>query len=133
MSYEIYSGKAIEKLNTEQKISVSDSKIMIMKDFVNETLTTFCKQSEEFSQAVVQGGSFIDCMKYVAKGVGRAISDIEAIEKAVHFYFPTATISLSMTIDTEGNNSLSSSSEEPKQEKHESTALSMSLDDLLGL
>ena len=96
MSYEIYSGKAIEKLNTEQKISVSDSKIMIMKDFVNETLTTFCKQSEEFSQAVVQGGSFIDCMKYVAKGVGRAISDIEAIEKAVRFYFPTATISLSM-------------------------------------
>ena len=129
MSYEIFSGKAIEKLNTEQKISVSDSKIMIMKDFVNETLTTFCKQSEEFSQAVVQGGSFIDCMKYVAKGVGRAISDIEA----VRFYFPPATISLSMTINTEGNNSLSSSSEEPKQEKHESTALSMSLDDLLGL
>ena len=88
MSYEIFSGKAIEKLNTEQKISVSDSKIMIMKDFVNETLTTFCKQSEEFSQAVVQGGSFIDCMKYVAKGVGRAISDIEALLLSPRHHIP---------------------------------------------
>lgn len=48
MSYEIYSGKAIEKLNTEQKISVSDSKIMIMKDFVNETLTTFASSQRNF-------------------------------------------------------------------------------------
>lgn len=131
MSYEIFSGKALEKLG--EKIKSSSSKINIMKGPVCEALKSFCRQSEEFAQAVVQGGSFIDCMKYVAKGVGRAISDIEAIEKAVRFYFPTATISLSMTINTEGNNSLSSSSEEPKQEKHESTALSMSLDDLLGL
>ena len=43
---------------------------------VMAALKDFCLQEEEFAQAIVQGGTFADCMKAVAKGVGNSISDI---------------------------------------------------------
>lgn len=71
-----------------------------MKGSVRDTLLEFCRQDEEFAQAVAQGGSFEDCMKAVAKCVkGNALSDLEAWGAAVRFYFPGAGIRCEMRID----------------------------------
>jgi len=71
-----------------------------MKGSVADALLTFCRQDGEFAQAVVQGGSFEDCMKAVGKCVkGSSISDAEAWGAAVRFYFPGAEIRVTMEID----------------------------------
>ena len=72
----------------------------VMKQAVHDALLDFCRQDGEFAQAVVQGGSFADCMKAVAKGVkGSGISDMTAYGLAVQFFFPGAGIDVRMTID----------------------------------
>ena len=74
-----------------------------MKSAVKDALLSFCGQEEEFAQAVVQGGSFPECMAAVAKGVGGSISDLDAYKRAVSFYFPGADISVIMRIDLCGS------------------------------
>jgi len=71
----------------------------IMKNDVAEALSDFCRQDEEFAQAVMQGGSFSACMAAVAKNPGQGISDLTAYKRAVQFYFPGAGIEMSMTVD----------------------------------
>lgn len=74
-----------------------------MKGAVKKKLLDFCRQDEEFAQAVAQGGSFADCMAAVAKGVkNNAIEDLKAYELAVAYYFPGAKIRSTMTIDLIG-------------------------------
>ena len=88
----------------------------VMKTAVHDALLDFCKQDDEFAEAVAQGGSFEDCMKAVAKGVkGSAISDMEAYGLAVKFFFPGAGIDVKMTI----NLSDSVEKEDAMQEKTE--------------
>ena len=70
-----------------------------MKSAVCEALDGFCRQDAEFAQAVVQGGSFPDCMKAVAKNCGSAISDLETFRRAVRFYFPGADVTFHMRVD----------------------------------
>lgn len=75
-----------------------------MKGAVKDQLADFCRQDGEFAQAVVQGGSFSECMAAVAKGVmGGSISDLEAYRRAVQFYFPGAEVRMQMTIDLIGD------------------------------
>lgn len=74
----------------------------VMAKPVMNALKDFCLQEEEFAQAVVQGGSFVDCMKKVASGVGNSISDLDAYKKAVQFYFPGAEVKMQLTIDLIG-------------------------------
>lgn len=93
--------QAVEKLEKEKK-TVSGRKEEAMAAAVMATLKDFCVQNEEFAQAIVQGGSFGDCMKAVAKGVGNSISDIDAYKKAVKFYFPGAKVSMKLGIDLIG-------------------------------
>jgi hypothetical protein len=93
--------QAIEKLKAGAG-SVKGQKEVAMKGAVLEALTSFCKQDQEFAQAVVQGGSFQECMTAVAKGTGNSISDLDAYQKAVRFYFPGAEIRWTMTIDLIG-------------------------------
>lgn len=93
--------KADEKLAKEKK-TVNGQKEKAMADAVHAQIRDFCMQDEEFAQAVVQGESFADCMKAVAKGVGNYISDLEAYKKAVQFYFPGAEVQMQMTIDLIG-------------------------------
>lgn len=90
--------QAAKRLEEESK-KVSGQREGAMKQAVKKALLDFCRQDEEFAQAVVQGGTFPDCMKAVAKGVGGSISDLEAYKRAVSFYFPGAGIKLSMKID----------------------------------
>jgi len=99
----IYLDKALKKLEEEYKSGSFDKYANIMKSAVKDTLADFCRQDDEFAQAVVQGGSFTDCMKAVAKSCGTGISDLEAYRRAVRFYFPGAEIRFQMTIDLIGD------------------------------
>lgn len=92
--------QATDKLQTGLK-SVSGNKENVMKRPVLDALLDFCRQNEEFAQAVVQGGSFRDCMAAVSKGVGGSISDLEAYRRAASFYFDGAKVQFSMTIQLE--------------------------------
>ena len=93
--------QASEKLDAEAK-KVAGQKEKVMAGPVLAAIKTFCEQEAEFAQAVVQGGSFAECMKKVAAGVGDAISDIDAYKKAVQFYFPGAVVNMQLTIDLIG-------------------------------
>lgn len=95
----MYQEQAVAKLEAETKSGRFGSKAATMKGAVKDALAEFCAQDEEFAQAVVQGGSFEDCMKAVEKGVGSAISDLEAYKKAVQFYFRGAEVRFRMEID----------------------------------
>lgn len=90
--------QANEKLKKERS-GVSGSKERAMADTVLDAIKVFCNQEPEFAQAVVQSGSFADCMKNVADGVGSSISDLEAYKKAVQYYFPGAVVNMQLTID----------------------------------
>ena len=92
--------QAKERLNKECK-EVKGTKESAMKGAVRDALLDFCRQNEEFAQAVVQGESFKDCMTAVAKGVVGSISDLEAYRRAVSFYFDGAKVNFSMTIQLE--------------------------------
>lgn len=98
---ENWATKAYEKLQKERS-AVSGSKERAMADAVLAAIKDFCRQEPEFAQAVVQSGTFADCMKKVASGVGNSISDLEAYKKAVQFYFPGAEIHMALTIDLVG-------------------------------
>ena len=116
--------QALEKLRKEAA-AVSGSKERAMSEAVRATLENFAGQEEEFAQAIVQGGSFPDCMKAVAKGVGASISDLEAYKKAVQFYFPGAEIRMQMTIDLIGTAAAAPATEEkePERKKPENIVL----------
>lgn len=93
---------ALERLKKEAG-SVSGQKEQAMAGAVRKALEDFCRQEPEFAQAIVQGGSFQDCMSAVAKGVGNSISDSEAFAKAARFYFPGSQVKVIMEIDLIGD------------------------------
>ena len=92
--------QAKERLEREYK-EVKGTKESAMKAAVRDTLLEFCRQDEEFAQAVAQGGSFPDCMAAVAKGVGSSLSDLEAYRRAASFYFDGAKVNFTMSIQLE--------------------------------
>lgn len=98
---ENWATQAHEKLKKERS-AVSGNKERAMADAVLDAIQEFCKQEPEFAQAVVQSGTFADCMKKVAAGTGNSISDLEAYKKAVQFYFPGAVVNMQLTIDLVG-------------------------------
>lgn len=118
----IWYEQAKEKLEQGGK-EVKGHKEGAMKAAVKTALLDFCRQDEEFAQAVVQGGSFPECMAAVAKGVGNSISDLDAYKRAVSFYFPGAAVSMIMRIDLCG----SVRGEEPEEDN----VLRLSFDDFL--
>lgn len=89
---------ALEKLAEEYKAGKYGPKANAMKKTIYDAIVEFCKNNEEFARAVEQGGTFEDCMKAVEKGVGNSISDLNAIKKAVQFYFPGADVKFQMQI-----------------------------------
>ena len=92
--------QAAERLNREVK-EVKGQKEGVMKHAVKGSLLEFCRQNEEFAQAVAQGGGFTECMAAVVKGVGDSISDIDAFRKAAGFYFEGAEVEFCMEIKLE--------------------------------
>lgn len=92
--------KAAARLEDESKSGKFDKYGSAMKQAVKTALLDFCRQDDEFAQAVVQGGSFADCMSAVGKKVKNgSISDFDAYSAAVGFYFPGARISIEMRIE----------------------------------
>ena len=73
-------------------------KELALKKLEQEKAKVTGQKEQAMAEAVYQGGSFVDCMKQVAKGVGGHISDLDAYRKAVQFYFPGADIQCSMTV-----------------------------------
>lgn len=102
ITMENWATQAVAKLEKGKK-EVKGQKESAMAGAVMVALKDFCLQEEEFAQAIVQGGSFTDCMKAVAKGVGNSISDIDAYKKAVQFYFPGAKVKMQLSIDLIGD------------------------------
>lgn len=87
-----------KKKISDGKKEVKGNKEGAMKHAIADALISFADQDNEFARAICEGGTFADCMKAVAKGVGNSISDIEAIRKAVDFYFNGARVNFTMTI-----------------------------------
>lgn len=96
----VWYDQAKVRLESECK-TIKGQKERAMGSAVRDALLEFCRQNEEFAQAVVQGGTFQDCMAAVAKGVGGSISDLEAYRRAVCFYFDGAKVKFQMVIELE--------------------------------
>lgn len=107
--------EAIKKLKDELKaIKKGGQYVDAVKKPVTDALISFCKQEQEFAQAIVQSDKKLeDCLKTVVKDVKGSLSDIDAYTRAVRFYFPTAGIDFKMTIDLCANTDLQSSAEVP--------------------
>ncbi len=96
--------KALEKLDRQTAEGAKAGRhAAVMAAPVAEALKDFCRQDGEFAQAVVQGGSFKDCMEKVAEKCGSALSDLEAYRRAVRFYFPGAQVRFRMELDLVGD------------------------------
>lgn len=108
--------EAIKKLREELKaIKKGNQYVNAVKKPVTDVLISFCKQEDEFAQAIVQSDKTLeDCLNTVVKDVKGSISDIDAYTRAVRFYFPTAGIDFKMTIDLCANTDLQSNAEESK-------------------
>ena len=97
MSSNDFLAMALKKLTEEEK-KVTGQKESVIKREVRAALEEFCRQDAELAQAVVQGGSFSDCLKKVCEGVGSCISDLKAYQKAAAFYFPGCDVTMTMRI-----------------------------------
>lgn len=115
---------ALERLKKEAG-TPSGAKEKVMAPVVRPVLEDFCRQEPEFAQAVVQGGSFADCMKAVAKGVGNSISDSEAFAKAARFYFPGCRVRVVMEIDLIGDAGEEADEQETKPEPEKKVAVKL--------
>lgn len=95
-----YYERACARLDDECKNGKFDKYGNVMKSAVRDALKEFCRQDAEFAQAVVQGGSFADCMVSVAKGVKNgSISDLQAYSRAAEFYFQGSKVRFEMRIE----------------------------------
>ena len=93
--------EAQEKLRRELP-GITGNREGAIKTAVRDALLNFAGQDEEFAQAIVQGGSFQDCMKAVCKGITTSISDFEAYSRAAAFFFPGSKVRFEMHIDLVG-------------------------------
>ena len=110
-----YRDQALKKIQAEYKSGKYDRYGQVMKADVLRQIEDFIEQDDEFAQAVVQGGTFADCMKAVAKSCGQALSDVEAYRRAAAFYFPGAKVKMQLTIDLIGD---AAKEPEPYTPKH---------------
>lgn len=89
--------QAINKIGMNVKVKGRVESIIAKE--TGEALKSFCRQNEEFARAVVNGGSFEECIRYAAGKVnGMGVSDFNVYQSAVEFYFPGAKIEFKMLI-----------------------------------
>ena len=116
----------------DQEIKTGNRHANAICDPVRQTLKYFCQQNQEFARAVIDGGSFQDCLETVAIPLSskQYASDLEIYQSAVRFYFPTAKIEFKMLIHL--SEFEQESVEESVQESVQAVkTLDISLDDLL--
>ena len=106
VSYLPKAEEAITRLEKEKE-KVRDSKSLPVCAAVVAALSEFCRQEEEFAEAVLQSDKgLIGCMDAVMKGVGpnkSVLSDLEAYQRAVGYFFPGADVKFHMTVDLIGS------------------------------
>ena len=125
-----YRQQAKDKLNEEYKAFKGDRYEVRLKDKVLNALLYFIEQDNEFAQAIVQGGSFADCMKAVKNKIkDDYIPDNDTYREAARFYFPGSDILFTMTIKLNPHEESTETAPAAPEEKPKS-ALSLSLDDL---
>lgn len=93
--------QALEKLDKEYQDFKGNNYEAAVKKDVADMLRDFCRQNDEFAQAVVQGGAFKDCVAAVVAGVRSTLSDLEAYNRAVMFYFQGAQVKMDLRIQLE--------------------------------
>lgn len=126
---------AIEKIDKEFKGAKLSLHGNAVGKSVVDVLKTFCRQNDEFAQAIVQNKKTVaDCIEYTVKGAKSSISDIEVYRKAVEFYFKGATVKFEMILDL-GDGGFSNKTipaeEEPEENRAQSKPpIRLSLDDL---
>ena len=82
--------EAVEKISADVKVS---GKSAAVKDAVRDALVQFCRQSEEFAEAVCETGKCMDeCLNEITKGIGSSISDFELYRRAVAFWMEGADV-----------------------------------------
>lgn len=108
---------ALDKLEEGAKEKITDRYGSVIKTYVHSALAGFCKQDESFAQAVINGGTFAECIKYCTEGIGgnTGISDIDIYRRAVQFYFPGARVDFKIQIMTDGAETIIH--EEPEREE----------------
>ena len=90
-----YRNEAIYKLNKEKY----KGSYKYVAGAVIDALKGFCEQDEEFAQAIVQSDKGLsECIDTILKGHGNCISDLEVYRRAVEFYFPGATVSMTLKV-----------------------------------
>lgn len=120
--------KIKEELKQAKKLSTKASAI---KKAVADALICFCKQDDEFSQAIIDSDKTLsDCLNHIANGIGNSISDLEVYNKAVKFYFSGATVKFHMTIDLCGE--VNETAETSAQDKPKANIIDLNFDDLFG-
>lgn len=69
-------------------------------------MVEFCQQEPELAQAVEQSDkNFGACLDYVAtQAKSGVLSDLKAYKEMVKYYFPTAGITMKMTVNLCGDN-----------------------------
>ena len=132
--------EAITKLKEELKKAKKDKYGNIIGEAVVTALCSFCEQEPEFAQAIEQTDKTVeDCLKHISTKIkGNGISDLDCYRHAVQFYFPTADIHMSMTIDTCGKTDLReknisvSHSEKIEKAEPKKSAITVSFDEIFG-
>ncbi|MEG1550636.1 MAG: Cas9 inhibitor AcrIIA9 family protein [Oscillospiraceae bacterium] len=115
---------AIEKLNKELEKFNGGYKERAISKYVCDTLKTFCKQDDEFAQAIVQTNKTIsDCCKKIMEGCKNSIADIDVYKKAAEFYFLGAKVEFNMKINL-------APSDDTSSDAHSEKLINISLCDL---
>lgn len=106
---------ALDKLEQGSKEKIDNRYGAVIKTYVHSALEGFCKQDESFAQAVINGGTFAECIKYCTDGIAASsgVSDIDIYRRAVQFYFPGAQVDFKIQIITAGAETIIS--EEPQR------------------
>lgn len=122
----------VERIRSELKDVKSDRYYNVLKNPVADALICFCEQQPEFDQAVAEAkGTFSECMAHVCKGIGGAISDVDAYRKAAEFYFPGSVVEMKMVIRMSEYEVEDSMPADEPEEKKPAEELSFDLMDLL--
>ena len=92
----VFLTSALEKLSVSVKASGAEKMVL---DAVLEKLQDFCRQKAEFAQAIAESDRGLqECLDTVLKNHGSCLSDLEAYRRAVQFYFPGATVEMTLTV-----------------------------------
>lgn len=91
--------EAVRKITDGTKEIKGGGREGAVKDAVCSALVDFCRQSEDFSEAVIATGkTMAECVKEILHGVGSSISDVELYRRAVQFWMEGADVTAEIRV-----------------------------------